>query len=478
MIFSFRRIFDRIYKNSFYSKLPFWDDPFFTVHDNSPCATDSKNCKSTSTVLERVLDTTAISLQGNIFVDQTRILKLAKHGISNVGATTITLFIILYTISLAVNFLNGGKEIPVVNVPDVGDYISSTFYNMVDIMGKGYDKLKQPFDGNQNLLMKDKDVFVCPVKNKGLYTIGSCFFHFLDISIYNAMDVIPATVIDSGNYTVTAFDNIIRYIFPEHFVVKDAINSIRLFIQRFLPLQNPATPKPVTSSGIVIDNSTKTNTKASFYFEPFSDDIRLVKDSCVSQCSSYATLTESFIFKDVGVQSSAVSTEMTIRDYFFNELSSTNIYICQYEQSSNFGGTWLLFDDTCLCSSSCSSADYFDFSGCADLLDRVGIQCSSDNACNIQRLCPFADTRLTITVNDESTILYTHINDVCLDICAELAGFGDFATLVALATASGLLPVTNAFGVFSSSFGSPVGVPTALIPGRRDCIMLSIIFLT
>ena len=368
-------------------------------------------------------------------------------------------------ISVVVNIFNSGKNIPVTNTPDVEEFITSAFHNMVDLLGRGYDTLKEPFKGNQDLLIENKNVFVCPIKDKGLNTVGSCFFHFLDVSIYNAMTVIPNTVGDAWNEVIVAIDTTIQKLFPEHFVVHDAINSLKLFLQRFLPLKDPVTEKPTFTSGASSSNSSTSNTKASFYFEPFSDDVIVVKDMCEQQCSSYSTSTENYIFTDVSQQSSSVTTEMTIRDYFFNELKSSNIYICQYEQTSNFGGTWLLFDDSCLCSTACSSTDYFGFTGCADLLNRVGIKCSSQTPCTIESLCPFEETRLTLTSNDGSSKLYEHINSVCLDICAELAGFGDFATLVTIAAASGILPVSNAFGLFGTSFGSPAGVPAALLPG-------------
>ena len=201
-------------------------------------------------------------------------------------------------------------------------------------------------------------------------------------------------------------------------------------------------------------------------FEPFSDDVRLVKDMCVSQCGVHASEMETFLFKNVAVQSSTVPTPMTIRDYIFNELNSEFLYVCQYEEASNFGGTWLYFDESCLCSSLCSTASYFDFTGCADLLNRIGIACTLNNPCTIGRLCPFENTRLTITASDQSSVVNAHINSVCLDICAELAGFGDFATLVALTGTYGVLSFSNVFGLINNPFGTSLGVPAPLIPGR------------
>ena len=416
-------------------------------------------------MVDRVFN--AVAIRKNIFVDPGPVL---QHSITNVGSTVVTLAIIIFTLSLVVNFVNDEADIPIANLPDVEGYITNVFNQMGSVLGIGYNIVKDPFKGNQDLLIGGQAAFVCPIKDKGLHTITSCFFHFMDVSIYNALDTIPGAIYNAWSRTIVAIDTTIQKLFPQHLVIHDVINSIRLFIQRFIPLDNPATEKPIFISGGSANTST-TNTKASFYFEPFSDNVIQVKETCVAQCGLYATSTRAFIFETVAQQSTTVTTKMTVRDYLFNEFGSTTIYICQYEQSSNFGGTWLLFDDSCICGSSCSSANYFDFSGCADLLDRIGITCSSTTPCTVDRLCPYPETKLAITSTDGSDVLYDHIDNVCLDICAELAGFGDFATLVAAAATAGILPVTNIFGLFSSSsFGGPAGVPAALLPGNFDFV--------
>ena len=458
-----------IYLKSFYDQEPFWDDPFYTTHSSSFCAVDAAlpNCeKATSNLVDRVFDVPP--LHGGLFVDRRRLQQLTT-GISNVGATALVLFVILYSISLLVDVFNAGQQIPLVNAPDIEEKITSTIQDLIDALEAGYNTVKEKFDDNKDLLIGHRDVFVCPIGKTNLKTIGFCFFHLVDVLIYNTLDVVPRALIETWNLILTSFDHVFRILFPEHLVVDDVINSIKLFIQRFKPLKDPATEKPSTSSGNNQNDTTRATNKASFYFEPFSDDVISVRDMCVSQCNVYAANTESFIFVDEEDQdSNSATADTTIMDYLFNVKSPTSkaLYICQYEQESNFGGTWLLFDDTCLCGSACGATDYFGFSGCADLLDRIGIQCTATTPCTLDRLCPFEESRLTLSANDPSSVLYSHINNVCLDICAELAGFGDFATLVALSAAAGVLPVTNVFGLFSTSFGSPLGVPAALIPGR------------
>ena len=370
-----------------------------------------------------------------------------------------------------VDFFNGGQPIPITKLPNIEETITSAIEDLVDAVEAGYNTVKLKYDGNQELLIGHRDAFVCPIRDNNLQTIGFCFFHLTDVLIYHTLDVTPTFLINTWNLILTSFDHVFRILFPEHLVIDDVINSIKLLIQRFIPLKDPATERPSTLSGGDQNDTTTATNKASFYFEPFSDDIVSVRDDCIRQCNIYSANTESFIFTDVEDQDgNAATADTTIMDYLFvqKQTKSTSLYICQYEKESNFGGTWLLFDQTCLCGSACDSTDYFGFTGCADLLNRVGIPCTATTPCTIDRLCPFEETRLTITANDPSNILYDHINVVCLDICAELAGFGDFATLVALSAAAGVLPVTNAFGLFSTQFGGPLGVPAVLLPGNLN----------
>ena len=60
------------------------------------------------------------------------------------------------------------------------------------------------------------------------------------------------------------------------------------------------------------------------------------------------------------------------------------------------------------------------------------------------------------------------MNSICLDVCAELAGFADFATLAGVSGSLGALS-SNAFGLANTPFGTALGVPAALIPSNYDC---------
>ena len=263
----------------------------------------------------------------------------------------------------------------------------------------------------------------------------------------------------------------IDYLFPQHFFVSDGLNSLQLLIQRVINVPSPATEKPqilqVSESRVTSESATdKGNTKASFTFAAFSDDVRNVKEQCLSQCSSYATQMEKFLYTDTAIQSTLVSSQMTRRDYIFDHLGHSELYVCQYSQTSNFGGVWLYFTEKCLCSDSCDSTDYFGFPGCADILNRIDIPCTTSTPCNLERLCPFEGHRVTLTDNDASRKLYSFIDGVCLEVCASLAGYSDFATILTLSGAYGTLSVTNAFGAANSPFGTPIGVPASLLPGE------------
>ena len=190
-----------------------------------------------------------------------------------------------------------------------------------------------------------------------------------------------------------------------------------------------------------------------------------MKEQCLSQCSSYSTSMENFLFTDTAIQSTLVTTKMTKRNYIFDQLGHSKLYVCQYAQTSNFGGVWLYFTEKCICSDSCDSTDYFGFNGCADLLNRIGIPCSTSTPCNLERLCPFVNHRLILTDTDAGRKLNSFINGACLEVCASLAGYADFATVIALSGAYGTLSVTNAFGAANSPFGTPIGVPASLLPG-------------
>ena len=79
-------------------------------------------------------------------------------------------------------------------------------------------------------------------------------------------------------------------------------------------------------------------------------------------------------------------------------------------------------------------------------------------------MCPFPETKVILKPTDESGDLYDFFNTACLDICAELAGFGTFDALVAVGAVSGSLSL-NALGLSSNTFGGSLGVPAALLPG-------------
>ena len=141
--------------------------------------------------------------------------------------------------------------------PDIEEYITDVFSQTVSAVEIGYNLVKNRFEGNQDLLIGNQDAFVCPIKDKAWHTITSCGFHFVDVSIYNTLDTIPKVVSDVWSRTIVAIDTTIQTLFPKYFIIEDAINSLRLFIQRFIPLQNPATPKPTFVLGGEANDTSK-----------------------------------------------------------------------------------------------------------------------------------------------------------------------------------------------------------------------------
>ena len=168
---------------------------------------------------------------------------------------------------------------------------------------------------------------------------------------------------------------------------------------------------------------------------------------------------------------------MTLRDYLFNQINENKVYICTTKVPSDIIGEWIYWGGSCICPSggnACSTTDWLGFDGCVEELKSFGVTCSATTPCTIDRLCTDQEIMLVMKATDTSDVLYKHINDVCLDSCADLAGFGDFATLVALAATAGVLPAASLLGLFSASFGSTAGVPAALIPGNPRFISISI----
>ena len=396
-------------------------------------------------------------------------------GITNVGSTVVTMVIIIFTLSLVVNFINDETYIPVSNTPDIEEYITDVLNQMVSAAEIGYNLVKNRFEGNQDLLIGNQDAFVCPIKDKAWHTITSCGFHFVDVSIYNTLDTIPKVVSDLWSRTIVAIDTTIQTLFPKYFIIEDAINSLRLFIQRFIPLQNPATPRPTFDSGGEANDTSKKYQNRGFLFKPFPDGVVQVREVCVTQCGIYGDYAVNLAFgrksKDWSYR---LTEEMTLRDYLFNQINENKVYICTTTVPAEIRGEWFYWGGSCICGNACSTTDWLGYDGCVAELQSFGVTCSATTPCTIDRLCSDREIMLVMKATDTSDVLYKHINDVCLDSCADLAGFGDFATLVALAATAGVLPAASLLGLFSASFGSTAGVPAALIPGNPRFISISI----
>ena len=174
------------------------------------------------------------------FFSHRKTASLSALKLSNVGRTTLTLFFILSIASMMIVNLNDGVEMPIVNAPDIEGAISDRFHTVVQFLGTSYDTIRAPFDGKQHLLNQDEDAFVCPEGKNGLQTIGSCFFFYFDYTIHNVIEAVPSY----GRHFVNIFSDLVSHFAPNHFDVKDGFNSFTLFIQKFINLQNPATPRP------------------------------------------------------------------------------------------------------------------------------------------------------------------------------------------------------------------------------------------
>ena len=399
----------------------------------------------------------------DFFFSHRKTASLSALKLSNVGRTTLTLFFILSIASMMIVNLNDGLEMPIVNHPDIEGAISDRFQTIIQLLGSSYDTIRAPFDGKQHLLNQDADAFVCPEGRNGLQTIGSCFFLYFDYTIHNVIEAVPSY----GRHFVNIFSNLVSHFAPNHFDVNDGVNSFKLFIQTFVNLQNPATPKPkILKESVNTTESASSRSSASFTFDPFPDDVVAVKSACISQCSTQTAGATSFIFDDIDTIN-GVATPMTKRDYIFNQLGETNLYVCQYTAEEKFGGTWIYFIDSCLCGASCSNTPlYFGlFNGCADLLNRIGIPCTASTPCTLDRLCPYKATQLVLKATDSKDVFSSFLNTACLNICADLAGFSTFETLAALGAAGSSLS-GNALGLSGNAFGGPLGIPAALAPGN------------
>ena len=476
--FYYRRLLHRLKRDLFFHGKgtndkfpPFWEHPFSTDHGAFDRQGFLQHDKINPT--SKYFSDTDLPVK-SLFANTRRILASTNTGLSNVGRTTLTLVAILFGIAGLVFFVTGGQEIHTVNPPDLQvpiEFLTTTILDSVHTFENGYTKIWQSFGGSEHLMVPNQNALICPDRKNNLGAIASCIFSFFDVVIYNILEAIPSY----SRYIGGALGDVLRAIAPPHFNVDELINNVRLFVQRFVPLQDPSTEYVVASTktnGTSADTTTSQNEKASFHFPPFPDDVIEVKSLCENRCSVYSTNATNFLFTDIEVQGALSPTPMTKRDYFFNVLNSDIIYICQYEQESNFGGTWIVMDQTCICSDSCSTTDFFGFTGCADLLNRIALTsktlepCSGSTPCTIEKTCPFENHLIEIKINDQSDALYDGMNNVCLDVCSELAGFASFAALLAISATLGAVP-TNAFGFINNPFGSSLGVPASLIPGTR-----------
>ena len=402
-------------------------------------------------------------------VDTKEALRTPTIKLTNLGRTTITLLGILALISLSVScvIIVSGQEFYLSNPPDLTvpiDFLASSVGNALNTITDGYTKIRNSFAGKEDFLVENSNLFICPIEKSNFFTIFNCLFTYKDTVVVNVMDAIPSY----ARYITNSVTTFIQTIAPQHFVLEEAYNSFKSFLQRFIALNNPATEKPRISDRRD-EVSEEINEKASFRFPTFPEDVADIRTLCEDRCSEYATLAKNYMFVDVEQQSSLVPTPMTKYDYFFNELNADMVFFCQYEEDSNskFGGTWLAFDESCVCSDNCDASDFFDFTGCADLLNRVGIACSLETPCTIDRICKFENHKIELKDGDPSSKLSNSMNSICLDVCAELAGFADFATLAGISGSLGALS-SNAFGLANTPFGTALGVPAALIPSNYD----------
>ena len=154
------------------------------------------------------------------FFNHRKSVNLATNTISNVGRTTVTLLVILSFVALAIVNLNNGKDVPIVNQPDIDEFIVSrieSFTSLLELLG---ETIRKPFAGKQHLYNEKHNVFVCPEerKNIGLLNIVTCPFLHADFVIHNVLEGIPSY----GKNIFNALGEIIHRLAPEHFVVEEA----------------------------------------------------------------------------------------------------------------------------------------------------------------------------------------------------------------------------------------------------------------
>ena len=452
----------------------FWESLFYGSHDASHLQGflqhDNTHSKSTFAGDTNVPVNT-------LFFSNKRIFDSTNTGLSNVGSTTLKLFVVIFAIAGIVLWVTGGQEIHISNTPDLQvplDFLTMTILDSVNTVEHGLTTIRQSFAGSEQLMVPEQNSMICPESQTNLGAIVSCLFASSDLMIYNLMGAIPSY----SRYIGSALADFLRDIAPPHFHIEDLITNARLFLQRFVPLQDPSTEylASSTNTNVISADAAKSNTleKASFTFPPFPEDVIEVKSLCENRCAVYSTNATDFVFEDIEVQGSLSTVPMTKRDYYFDVLNSDIIYICQVKEESNFGGTWIVIDQTCLCSDSCSTSDFFGFTGCADLLNRVEIPCSSEKPCTLDRICPFQNHLIEVKINDQRDAIYDGMKEICLDVCSELSGFGSFAALLAISATLGAVP-TNAFGFINNPFGSSLGVPVSLIPGTPHLTLILII---
>ena len=446
---------------------PFWSHPFYTNHDAFDRQTFGQYGRKHQP--SKVLSNSDLPTNP-LFMNTQRILDSTNTGLTNVGRTSLKLIVVLLLVTGVVFFITREEEIYYVNPPDLNiplEFLTTRIHEAINTVENGYAKITESFSGSEHLMVHNHNSLLCPEKTSNLWEIASCLFLYGDVVIFNLLDAIPSY----GRYISGAIDGVLQTV-QDYIDVEEMINEVRIFVQKFVPLQDPSTENVVTSiTSTNVTSSTDEPTKASFVFPPFPEHVVEVKTLCEHSCSQYAQNTTELLFYEIKPQGVTNSTPMTKRDYFFNVLNSDIIYICQHKEFSNFGGTWIIFDHTCLCSSDCQTSDYFGFTGCADMLSRLNVKCTSDNECNIPRICPFENRIIKIEINDQSDKLYDEMNEACLNVCSELAGFGSFATLVAIAATFTAIP-TDVFGISNSPIGVELG---ALAPGISSILSISFI---
>ena len=74
-----------------------------------------------------------------------RSVSLATNTISNVGQTALTLLVILSFVAFAIVNLNDGKDIPIVNQPDIDEFIVTRIQAVISLLELTTDTIRKPF---------------------------------------------------------------------------------------------------------------------------------------------------------------------------------------------------------------------------------------------------------------------------------------------------------------------------------------------